>query len=794
MSPSCLNLIYSGQGHRRTVALLIGTAIVAAMFAPCVALPAAAQGVLVIENDREILPIPRPHPHPHFPPPRPTAEYRVKSLEIDASINDQVAQIQISQVFQNTGSVVANASFLFPLPHDAAIDHLTLMVDGKEYEGKLMPRDEARKIYEDYVRRSQDPALLEWMGFGLFQTSVFPIPPGAERTVTIEYSQLLRRTDSTTELLLPLATAKYSSQALDKLRFRIAIDSPNAKLKNVYCPTYSTSIERSDDHHALVSYEATSQVPGNDLRLFFDTGEELIGASMLSHWESNSELGHFLLLVSPDFGSAQNATIPKDIVFVVDRSGSMSGEKIEQVRQSLKFVIERLNPEDRFNIVTYSSSTEQFRPELELASADNKQAAIGFANGVFAGGSTNISQAMSTALPMLADANRPSFVVFLTDGLPTAGETNEGKIVEVCRSAAAKHVRILNLGVGYDVNSRLLERIATSCRGRSEYVRPSEDIETYVSRIYSSIAAPVMTDVSVAIEQPDWDVAKGPLTQQLIPSQTSDLFFGEQLTISGRYRAAGAVRVVVTGQVGTQTRTFEFPLQLNDRASNTNQSFVSKIWASRRIGEIINEIDLNGQQKELIDELVSLSMTYGIMTPYTSFLADDQPGGLAASGPATREQASDRFGRLDETSGRAGVAQRDFSNRLRAAGSAPGGGGRGLAPSSAPGQPAEQSAADLAFGAVELAEIDQDSTRAVASIRAVGTLTFYRSGNTWVAADCRDIDLNDLPQNVRRVGRFSDEYFELSRNNTEDENMAFSRLGDGERMLVRLRGDLIHVE
>ena len=153
----------------------------------------------------------------------------------------------------------------------------------------------------------------------------------------------------------------------------------------------------------------------------------------------------------------------------------------------------------------------------------------------------------------------------------------------------------------------------------------------YVSRLYRSIAAPVMTDVQVTIDQPDWDAAQGPLAQQLIPAQASDLFFGEQLSISGRYRGHGAVRVTVTGKVGSVTKSFEFPLHLSPQGEGNNQTFVAKFWAARRIGQIIDDIDLNGQQQELIDELVSLSTKYGIMTPYTSFLADDQPNGLAVN-------------------------------------------------------------------------------------------------------------------------------------------------------------------
>lgn len=744
-----------------------------------------AQGVLVIEHDGGIMPIPRPIlPQPR-PRPIPTASYRVKAVEIDSSINDQQARVQISQTFQNTGSTVVNASFLFPLPPDAAIDHLTLMVDGKEYEGKLMPRDEARHIYEDYVRRSQDPALLEWMGCGVFQTSVFPIPPGAERKVTLEFTQLLRRMDLTHELLLPLATAKYSSQPLDKLTMRLAINT-TAKLKNVYCPTYSVEVERGSDHQAIVTFNAENVVPAADLRLFFDIGEELIGASLLNHWAPGDDLGHFLLLVSPDIGHAGEESIPKDIVFVVDRSGSMSGEKINQVRESLKFVIERLNDHDRFNVITYSTNVEKFRPELELASEANKQAALGFANGIFAGGSTNISEAMSVALPLLADNERPSFVVFLTDGLPTAGETNEGKIVQICRDHAGSHVRILNLGVGYDVNSRLLERIADAVRGRSEYVRPSEDIEMYVSRLYRSIAAPVMTDVQVTIDQPDWDAAQGPLAQQLIPAQASDLFFGEQLSISGRYRGHGAVRVTVTGKVGSVTKSFEFPLHLSPQGEGNNQTFVAKFWAARRIGQIIDDIDLNGQQQELIDELVSLSTKYGIMTPYTSFLADDQPNGLAVNDARrARALATDSFGRLAETSGVAGVAQRDFSNRLQSAG------GRGGAP--AGNQPA-QSSPSAAFGGVELQDIDEDRAVATQNVLSVGNMTLYRSGQTWVDASCREIQLDSLPDDVQRVKRFSDEYFELAAGNSVDENLAFARLEAGDQLLIKLRGRLVLID
>src|SRR5437868_4979582 len=182
------------------------------------------QGLLVnVETDVRVR-LPRPIIAPHPVPPHQDT-YKIKELDVHVQLKEQVARVQVSQSFVNTGSRQMEVSFVFPLPYDGAIEQLTLLVDGKEYPAKLMDKDKARKIYEEIVRKNRDPALLEWLGTGMFQTSVFPVPPGAERKVTLRYSQLCRLDRGMTEFIFPLATAKYTSHPVEKVNIQVAIES-----------------------------------------------------------------------------------------------------------------------------------------------------------------------------------------------------------------------------------------------------------------------------------------------------------------------------------------------------------------------------------------------------------------------------------------------------------------------------------------------------------------------------------------------------------------------------------------
>ena len=751
---------------------------------------APAQGVLIVIDPLHPTPLPRPIVRPR---PTPPMSYRIKEVGLHARVVDQVARVQVSQTFVNTGSRQMEVCFVFPLPYDGAVDRMTFMVDGKEYQAQLLAADKARSIYEGYIRRNQDPALLEWIGTGMFKTSVFPVPPGAERKVSLRYNQMLRKDHGLTDFLFPLKTAQYTSQAVEKVDIQVAIES-SSEIKNVYSPTHPIEIKRPDKHRANISYVGKDTVPTGDFRLFYDAAQGELNASVISYRPDPDEDGYFLLLASPRIEAATDERPSKNVVFVVDRSGSMSGKKIEQVREALKFVLNNLREGDHFNIVAYDSGVEAFQPELQPFTDESRKQALGFAAGLYAGGATNIDGALERALSMLDNNERPNFVIFLTDGQPTAGETNEMKIVANTHNYNDHRARVISFGVGYDVNSRLLDRLSRDNFGQSEYVRPDEDIETHVGQLYSKISSPVMTEVSVKIEVDELNIEEGPPINRTYPGDVHDLFQGEQLVMAGRYRQPGAAKVVISGRVGDRDESFEFGAELAKHSADESFAFVEKLWAMRRIGTIIDELDLNGSNEELISELVTLSTQHGILTQYTSYLADDtasiqelaaaragERGALAKSVRALRQ--------LDEAGGVSGFAQRAEKSRLRNA---------ELPSNSAPSRSIDGQALDRASAAGgENYFFDADDSLVVAdAVQSVGKETLYRRGNVWIAANAAEEDLEQAERDkkVQRIKRFSDEYFILVAANSLSENQLLSRQQTGEELIVKLRGQLYRIE
>ncbi len=740
-----------------------------------------AQGLLVDDDPAHHFRLPRPHVHVH-PMPRPVPEppqsYKIQELAVNATIVDQVAKVQVSQSFVNTGSRQMEVSFIFPLPYDGAVDQMTFMVDGKEYDAKLLSAEEARRIYEGYIRRNQDPALLEWLGTGMFKTSVFPVPPGAKRTVTMRYSQICRKTDGITEWLFPLSTAKYTSHPVETVTVDVTVQSQVA-IKNIYSPTHSIELKRPTDSAARITFAATNEVPSSDFRLMYDVGSERVGASVLSYRSDVSDEGYFLLLVSPDIQRTAAAPVPKTVVFVVDRSGSMSGKKIEQAKGALKFVLNNLREADLFNIIAYDNAVESFRPELQRYNDQTRNEALGFIEGIYAGGSTNIDGALQTALAQLQDGSRPNYIVFLTDGLPTAGERREPQIVAQARAANKAHARVFAFGVGYDVNSRLLDKLARECFGQSQYVLPNEDIEAHVAKLYGRIGAPAMVDLKVAFDLENASVAPGSPVSRVYPRDTIDLFAGDQLVLVGRYKQPGDAKVTITGKVDGTEQTFHFPAKLVEKSADDSQAFIEKLWAVRRVGEIIDEIDLHGKNQELVNELVTLATKHGILTPYTSFLADETANVRDVASSLQRTDLA--LDSLKEESGQYGVGQRVIKRSLQAttqpaadgfafgaeetlqmrgmpgasAAGPLGGGARrsgGGYPGSGAGSPLPGTASPGRSGAAE------DST-VVTTVLNVGTKTFFRRHERWEDSVLTEQQL----KTVKHIERYSDEYFALSR-------------------------------
>jgi Ca-activated chloride channel family protein len=776
---------------------------------------ARAQGLLVVVDPGEQVRLPRPPiiiwpPRPYPPPyPRPIPQpepppvtYKIDSLEVNAQVTDQLAKVQVSQSFVNTGSRQMEVSFIFPLPYDGAIDRMTLLIDGREMPAKLLSAADARRMYEEIVRKNRDPALLEWVGTGMFKTSVFPVPPGAKRTVSLRYTQLCRKQEGMTDFLFPLSTAKYTSQPVEKINFRVSVESQE-DIKNIYSPTHSVEIKRPDDRHAVVSYTAKDQVPASDFRLLYDIGRGKVSMRVLAYRPDANQDGYFLLLASPEI-KAGNERPKKTVLLVMDRSGSMSGQKIEQVRAALKHVLNNLREGDLFNIIAFDSEVESFRPELQRYNEKTRREALGFAEGLYAGGSTNINEALRVSLGQLNDAGRPSYVVFLTDGLPTVGETNEMRVVANSKEFNKVHARIFCFGVGYDLNARFLDKLVRENFGQSEYVRPDENIEEHVARLYNRIESPVLTGMKMRYDFDTVKTEEGSPISRVYPREAGDLFAGDQLVVVGRYKKAGTAKVVVTGKIGDKEERFDFPATFVEKSNDESLAFVEKLWAVRRVGEILDQMDLKGKNDELVKELVELATRHGILTPYTSFMADETTNIHDIT--SNFDRANRRLESLAQTGGAAGTAQRamkgdyqnaynyqaatDYSgsvlaekdkaasngfNRFAAAPAAKpatraqggygaggldgrarvaGGGGLASPASSAPAAEAAKAAGELSYGG----EIQKEAENVQASVRNIGNRTFYKRQNQWVDSQVTPTQ----QQNARKVKQFSKEYFDLA--------------------------------
>lgn len=558
----------------------------------------------------------------HWPPPRPIPEiepmFNIKYHRVNVEINDQAAKTSVDQVFQSQSSRETEATYLFPLPEEAAINDFKFEMDGKLVSGKVLDKDEARRIYEDIVRHRKDPALLEYLGRGMFRASVFPIPPHGEKQIQLTYQEITRaRGEQTYRYIYPLDTEKLSPNPIGTVSIHVRIKTKDP-LKNIYSPTHQISVRRHGEREAEVSYEISNARPDRDFELFYSISRDDVGLTLLTHYSAN-EGGFFLLLASPRVDSDNETYIPKDVVFVLDRTGSMGGEKIEQARNALKFCLRSLNSKDKFNVITFNEEPDTMFDSMKTASHENIEKAVNKIEDIEALGGTNIDEALRSAFKMTDGPDKPAYILFLTDGQPTVGITDAATILKNAADNAPESLRLFVFGVGYDVNAHLLDKLSSQNKGISEYVKPDEDIEVKVSDLFRSISSPILTDIKIDYGSMD--------AFDKVPTQLPDIFKGNQLIIAGRFKDTGKTTIRLTGTANGKKREFKLTQDIPDSDNNT---FISPLWASRRIGVLQDEIRLHGENKELIDEIVRLSKRYGIITEYTSFLVEEKEARIAA--------------------------------------------------------------------------------------------------------------------------------------------------------------------
>lgn len=627
--------------HRRTLLSLVALLVLGfSLAAPAIS---RADGVVVVD------------PPPCDPGPCPTPvnigdQLEVKSHRVDVTIADQIATTKIDQVFHNPHDWLAQGTYLFPIPEGATIDNFTMVIDNEPVQAKILTAEEARKIYDDIVRRLKDPALLQYVGRGAIQVSVFPIKPGEDRRVQIEYRQVLTADSGLIRYVYPLNTERFSAAPLDEVSVHISVASHDP-VRAIYSPTHEIAIDRRDDTHFAVGWEASRVTPDTDFELIYTVSTDTIGANLLSYWDPVAQEGTFLLLAAPGI-AADQAAVAKDVIVVLDTSGSMEGEKLDQAKAALTYVLQHLNRDDRFNVVEFSTGVRTYADGLQPASAAPD--AVSWVSRLQATGGTDINRALLEAMAM-AKPERPTYVLFLTDGLPTEGETDIPAILKNVNQVAPANVRLFAFGVGDDVDTVLLDSLVQEHHGSSAYVRPGERLDEAVSAFYARVSTPVLTDVKLKVD--------GVTVDEIYPQPLPDIFAGTQLVVVGKYRTGGPAKLTLTGNVNGQSQSYVY----DDRAFTTTggDEFLPRLWATRKIGYLLNQIRLHGENDEWVKAIVDLSVRYGIVTPYTSYLITDdniltQQGrnNAAAKTAATATAApSSGAGAVDQAQAAGGLAQ-----------------------------------------------------------------------------------------------------------------------------------------
>lgn len=599
------------------------------------------------------------------PGPIPITQLSIEYHRVRVQIDDQVAITHVDQVFRNDNDWVVEGTYVFPLPKDAAVDQFTLWIDGEPVEGKILTREEARRIYEEIVYSLRDPALLEYMDQGAVQASVFPIQPGDTRRIELEYTQILPADSGLIQFKYPLNTEKFSALPLEEVSIVVEIAS-DAALKAIYSPTHAIAVDRRGDARAVVSYEASNILPDKDFDLYFSVAEDEIGLNLLSYRDPEGGDGFFLLMASPGFESDADAAIPKDVLLILDQSGSMEGEKFRQAQDALKYVLDHLNPSDRFNIIAFSTGTQSYASGLR--SSEEASEAMRWVDALSARGSTDINRALLEGVRQLSQ-ERTSVMIFLTDGLPTEGVVNADMILSNIKDAAPNSLRLFAFGVGFDVDTFLLDSLAENHHGATTYVAPGQAIDEIVSGFYAKVNSPILTDIELDFGEV--------IAYDMYPDPLPDLFSGSQLILVGRYRDPAFSPIRLTGDVQGSTQTFVYD-DVRFRQSGGDE-FLPRLWATRKIGALLKEIRLHGPEQELVDQIVKLSIRYGIVTPYTSYLVTE-PGALSldVQEELSRQAFSDMASAPTEVTGQSAVERAAGESNLAEAEIAPSDGFEGL--------------------------------------------------------------------------------------------------------------------
>jgi Ca-activated chloride channel family protein len=602
---------------------------------------------------------------------------QLRAVDVDVRITDVLATTTMQLIVENQGSSTAQAQLVLPVPDGATIRTFGIDGIGDEPTAQLLPREEASRRYHEIVRSMTDPGLLEFVGNAMIQSSVFPVEPGAQRIMTIVYEQSLDAHRGRVEYVLP----RSASLASSGVQWAIDVEVESSGFMGpVFSPSHPIVTKPVTDSLMRVGVPVMNE-PGA-FRLYAVLGSGQEATALLYPDSAGSDSGYFMYVADAPRREDLAADglineIQREITIVIDRSGSMGGEKIEQARESAKQIVRGMKMGEYVRIVDYSGDIRSFSDTSVELTKESVEQIIAYIDNIQSRGGTNLHGALVDALSAEPTPNTLPMVIFLTDGLATVGVTGESAIRDAAESANASDRRVFTFGVGYDVNAPLLDAIAMDTKAESTFVTPGEDVEMKVGQVFDKLDGPVMIDPVFGVHAIDPSTV-APRLLQVEPRTLGDLFSGSRVIMLGRYSNLTDDGMVVwvgqqprmvlcrTGMTAEEVKLLSQPrleALVEGKDASQQHAFVARLWAQQRINALVNEIRLagaDGQEpsKELVDEIVRLSLEHGIMTEYTAFLADESMGLADAVAPASRTLTISNFeSGNQERTGASGVSQ-----------------------------------------------------------------------------------------------------------------------------------------
>jgi Ca-activated chloride channel family protein len=564
----------------------------------------------------------------------------LKHTTVKSDISGFLARTTVTQLFENTLSKKIEAVYTFPLPQRAAVDDMTMVIGDRTIHGLIKRREEARAMYEAARNAGKVASLLDQERPNIFTQSVTNIVPGAKVQITISYVERLKYEAGTFEFVFPMVVgpryipgnptgrqaggwAQDTDQVPDASRITPPVAKPGTRaghaisvevkldaglaIGSLNSPTHDVVIDRTTANSAVVKLKDMASIPNKDFILRYTSANNRIEDAVLTHQDSRG--GFLSLILTPPQKFAQSQVTPKELVFVLDTSGSMSGFPIEKAKEAMRLALDGLYPQDTFNLITFSGDTEILFPQPVPATPANLDKARAFLAGRRGSGGTEMMKAIKAALDSSDEQNHVRIVCFMTDGYVG----NDFAIVHEIQKH--QNARVFSFGIGSSVNRFLLDKMAEAGRGEVEYVGLNDDGSAAAKRFHERVRNPLLTDITV-----DWG---GLPISEMYPTQIPDLFGAKPVMISGRYSHAASGVIKLRGRLAGEP--FERSLKVNLPAAQPAHDAIASIWAREKVEYLMGQDWLGLQQNSvnlsIRPAITQLGLDFRLMTQFTSFVA-----------------------------------------------------------------------------------------------------------------------------------------------------------------------------